>query len=229
MHLRALLAETAGTFIILAIFFAVWLIVPGAAKSAWQPAMAIGLAATAATYALGQVSGGHFNPAITVGLVAGGRFDAAQAPMFVVAQLAGAALAVGFIIILQLQAPVSAGSLPDSFAGIANSFGGRGEAGLLSALACEIILTAILVIVFMGATAHTSLAPMAPVAVGLGMAACYLVAIPLTNGGLNPARSTVTALIAGPHHIASLWIFWLAPIAGACLGGLLARYLHANG
>jgi aquaporin Z len=228
MHLRALVAEATGTFVILTVLFATWLLVPAAGASPWPAAAAVGMAVTATTYALGQVSGGHFNPAITVGLIAGGRFDAAQAPAFIIAQLVGAGLAAGFVYLLAVQAPPGSGAGTLTFADTASTFGGRAHASLYVAVASEIVFAAILMLVFMGATAHTSLTPLAPIAIGLSVTFCYVIAIPLTNAGLNPARSTAAVLFAGPRHIAQLWIFWLAPLAGACLGGLLARYLQSE-
>jgi len=226
MHLKAFISEILGTFAVLFIFFSAWLIVPGANASSWLPAAAMGFATTALTYGLGQISGGHFNPAITIGLVVGGRFDVIYAPLFLIAQLIGAITAAAVVFML-VDAPQGAGASGEgSFAQLANQFGREGTYAFPAAFLSEMILAGILVIVFFGVTSHHSLMPLAPVAIGLALTVCYLIAIPMTKAGLNPARSTAAALFAGVEYIGVLWIFWIAPITGACIGGLLARYLY---
>ena len=225
MNARALVAETLGTFAILLAFFSVGLFTTTAGGSMLAPAMAIGLATIALTYALGQVSGGHFNPAITVGLVAGGRFDLGQAPWYIVAQLLGAGLAAGFALLLALGSPAP---VPNGFPSLANQINMTGMITIVAGLACEFVLTAILVIIFMGATAHTTLTPLSPIAIGVYIGLAYIIAGPITNAGLNPARSTATAFAAGAEHIAVLWMFWIVPFMGACAGGFAIRYLYSE-
>lgn len=228
MHARALAAETLGTFVVIAVLFGSWLVTRPGDGDTWAVAVATGLALTSVTYAFGQVSGGHFNPVITIGLVAGGRFELAHAPGFVIAQLVGAGLAAAFIFLIA-QGAVQAGRVGAiDFSGIANVYSGNGAVALLAALLLEIVLCALLVLVFMGATSQSSMAAFAPLAIGGVFACCYLLSIPITNGGLHPARSTAAAVFGGPASLAQLWVFWIAPLAGAILGGLAARYLYRD-
>ncbi|MGI9424090.1 MAG: aquaporin, partial [Hyphomicrobiaceae bacterium] len=186
------------------------------------PAFAFGIAIVAVTYGLGQISGGHFNPAITIGLVAGGRFDIAHAPGFVIAQLIGATVAAALIFSLLIGSAVTA---PAGFAAIANRFADVSLYDITTAALLEAILMALLIIIFMGATSQSATATWAPIAIGAGFSVFYLLTMPLTNAGLNPARSTAAAIFAGPEALGQLWIFWVAPIAGAIAGGMGARLL----
>lgn len=228
MHIRALIAEAVGSFVVLTVLFGAWLVARPGGGDIWSVAVAAGLALTAVTYALGHVSGGHFNPAVTLGLVAGGQFELAHAPGFVVAQIVGAGLAAGFVYIIGQGAVQAGRSDAINFASISNVYSGQGAIALIAALLLEVVLTAVLLVVFMGATTQSSMAAFAPLAIGAVFACCYLVAIPVTNAGLNPARSTAAALFGGPGSLAQLWIFWIAPLAGAFVGGLLARYLFTD-
>ncbi len=225
MNPRVLAAEGLGSFAILLFFFAAWLPLSAGPPDPLLPAGIVGLATMALSYGLGQISGGHFNPAVTIGLVAGGRFELAHAPAFILAHLLGAALAATAVVLVGFDMAASDDGAVGSFSAIANHAGGPGETSVPAALAIEAVLTALLVIVFMGATAHSALAPLAPLAIGAVLTLCYIVAMPLTKAGLNPARSTAAALFAGAEFLAQLWIFWLAPLVGACIGGLTARYL----
>ena len=228
MHLRALAAELLGTFMVIAVLFATWLVARPSGGDIWAVALATGLALTAVTYAFGQISGGHFNPVVTIGLVAGGRFELAHAPGFVIAQLIGAGLAAAFVYLIA-QGAVQAGRVEAvDFANIANVYSGKGTIALLAALLLEVVLCAVLVLVFMGATSQASMAAFAPIAIGGIFACCYLLSIPITNGGLHPARSTAAAVFGGPASLAQLWVFWIAPVAGATLGGLAARHLYRD-
>ena len=228
MHFRALVAEAAGSFVVMSVLFGAWLVARPGGGDIWAIAVASGLALTAVTYALGQVSGGHFNPAVTLGLVAGGRFDLAHAPGFMVAQILGAGAAAGFVYVIGLGAVQAGRTEAIDFSSIANVYSGKGTIPLVAALLLEVVLTAVLLLVFMGATTQSSMAAFAPLAIGAIFACCYLIAIPVTNAGLNPARSTAAALFGGPGSLAQLWIFWIAPLTGAMLGGLLARYLFSE-
>lgn len=228
MHMRALAAEVCGSFFVQFILIGSWLFLAGGMPEKTIPvALATGLALMAATTAIGHVSGGHFNPAITIGLIAGGRFDVAHAPGFIVAQVIGAALATAvyavalFTSMLSLPADLSAGA----FATLSNGFDLPGRQSLTAVLIFEGLATAILVITFMGATASRSITTMAPFAIGATLAALYLILIPVSGGSLNPARSTAIAAFAGTTALAQLWVFWLAPTIGAVAGGLLARII----
>lgn len=223
MHIRALFAEFVGTFAVVALLFGAWLLATPRDDAMLTGALAAGLAIIGMTYGLGQVSGGHFNPVVTIGLVAGGRFDIAHAAGFIVAQIFGATLAAGLVYAVLLGAPAASKVTPANITELANGFGGRGGYAAPSVIALEIVLAALFVIVFMGVTAHTTMANLAPVAIGMTFAACYLVAIPVSNGALNPARSTAAAVFAGPVALSQLWVFWIAPLAGAILGGLAGR------
>ncbi len=228
MHVRALCAETIGTFVVVGVLFGAWLVARPGGADLWTVAMATGLALTAVTYAFGQVSGGHFNPVVTIGLVAGGRFELAHAPGFVIAQLIGAGLAAAFVYLIALGAVQAGRSEPTDFAKIANVYAGQGSIALVAALLLELILSAVLVLVFMGATSQPAMAAFAPIAIGGIFACCYLLSIPITNGGLHPARSTAAAIFGGPASLAQLWVFWIAPLAGGVLGGIAARYLYGD-
>ncbi len=228
MHARALTAEVVGTFLIHLVLFGMLLNLGGSASTGALPAaIGTGLALMAATTSLGHISGGHFNPAITIGLIAGGRFDVAHAPGFIVAQIFGAALAAAVYSIA-----ISAGFLTSSantqlttISAISNGFGAEGYQSLVAVLVFESLAAALFVIAFMGATASRSLAPVAPLAIGATLAGLYLILIPISGGGLNPARSTATAVFAGTEALSQLWAFWLAPTIGAIAGGLLARFV----
>lgn len=228
MHARALTAEVFGTFLIHFVLFGMLLNIGGLTNAGLlTAALAAGLALIAATASLGHVSGGHFNPAITIGLIAGGRFDVAHAPGFIVAQIFGAALAASIYYIT-----ISAGFLTSptstqlgTIATISNGFSAQGYQSLVAVLLFESLAAALLVIAFMGATASSSLAPVAPLAIGATFAGLYLVLIPVSGGGLNPARSTATAVFGGAEALSQLWAFWIAPTIGAVVGGFMARFV----
>jgi len=184
--------------------------------------LAFGLTVLTGAYALGHVSGGHFNPAVTLGLVAGRRFPARDAAGYVVAQVVGAILGAGVLAVIATG--VDGFDLQESgFA--ANGFDdlSPGGYGLLAALVAEVVLTAMFLVVIMGATRVGSPNGTAPVAIGLALTLIHLVSIPVTNTSVNPARSTGPALFAGGDYIVQLWLFWLAPIVGGVIGALLFR------
>jgi len=184
--------------------------------------LAFGLTVLTGAYALGHVSGGHFNPAVTLGLVAGRRFPARDAAGYVVAQVVGAILGAGVLAVIATG--VDGFDLQESgFA--ANGFDdlSPGGYGLLAALVAEVVLTAMFLVVIMGATRVGSPNGTAPVAIGLALTLIHLVSIPVTNTSVNPARSTGPALIAGGDYIVQLWLFWLAPVVGGVIGALLFR------
>jgi aquaporin Z len=184
--------------------------------------LAFGLTVLTGAYALGHVSGGHFNPAVTLGLVAGRRFPARDAAGYVVAQVVGAILGAGVLAVIATG--VDGFDLQESgFA--ANGFDdlSPGGYGLLAALVAEVVLTAMFLVVIMGATRVGSPNGTAPVAIGLALTLIHLVSIPVTNTSVNPARSTGPALFAGGDYIVQLWLFWLAPVVGGVIGALLFR------
>lgn len=189
--------------------------------------MAFGLTVLTGAYAFGHISGGHFNPAVSLGLVAGGRFAARDLIPYILAQMAGA-IAAAFVL-YQIASGNGAFAVdpasPGAFA--SNGFGALSPGGysLATALLCEILMTAIFLIVIMGATHARAPAGFAPIAIGLGLTLIHLISIPVTNTSVNPARSTGVALFAGSGAIAQLWLFWLAPLIGGVIGGAVYRWL----
>ena len=188
--------------------------------------LAFGLSVLTAAYALGPISGAHFNPAVTVGLTVAGRFPARQAPLYVMAQLAGA---VAGAALLYLIASGKVGF--DLSSGLAsNGYAERSPGGysMVAALVCETVMTAMFLLIVLGATSARAPAGFAPIAIGLALTLIHLVSIPVTNTSVNPARSTGPALLVGGWALSQLWLFWLAPLLGAALAGGLWRYLGAE-
>jgi len=184
--------------------------------------LAFGLAVLTGAYALGHISGGHFNPAITVGLVAGRRFPARDAGGYIVAQVLGGTFAASVL------ATIASGAHGFSIRGsgfAANGYGNQspGHYGLLACLVSEVVMSAIFLIVIMGATRKGAPNGTAPVAIGLALTLIHLITIPVTNTSVNPARSTSQALFARGHYLPQLWLFWVAPLVGAVAGALLYR------
>jgi aquaporin Z len=188
-------------------------------------ALAFGLTVVTMAYAVGHISGGHFNPAVTVGLFAGGRIPAGELLPYILAQLAGAIVAA---LVLYLIASGKAGfELAGGFA--SNGYGAHSPGGysLVSALVIEIVLTAGFLFVIMGVTDSRAPSGFAPLAIGLTLTLIHLISIPVTNTSVNPARSTGPALLVGGWALAQLWLFWLAPILGGIIGGAAYRWLAA--
>ena len=186
-------------------------------------ALAFGLTVLTMAYALGPVSGAHFNPAVSVGLAAGGRFPVAELVPYIIAQVVGAIAAGG---VLYLIASGKAGF--DATAGFASNGYGQhspGEYSLQAALVCEIVMTFFFVMVIMGATHGRAPTGFAPIAIGFALTLIHLISIPVTNTSVNPARSTGVAIFQGSWALSQLWLFWLAPIVGGALGGLVFRAL----
>lgn len=186
-------------------------------------AIAFGLTVVTGAYAFGHVSGGHFNPAVTLGLVAGGKFEAAKAPMYIVSQVIGAI--VGALIIFVIAS--GNGDFAASAGFAANGYGdlSPGGFGLGAVLITEIVLTAIFLIVILGATERRGAGGQAGLAIGLTLALIHLISIPVSNTSVNPARSTSQAIFAGGDFLPQLWMFWVAPIVGAVIGGLIHAML----
>lgn len=189
--------------------------------------LAFGLTVLTGAYALGHISGGHFNPAVSFGLWAGGRFSMKDLLPYIVAQVAGGILA-GFIL-LQIASGSSGfaidSSAPGAFA--SNGFGelSPGGYGAAAAFLCEVVMTAMFLVVILGATHARAPAGFAPLAIGLALTLIHLISIPVTNTSVNPARSTGVALFAGSGAISQLWMFWIAPILGGLIGGYVYRWL----
>ena len=221
---RALAAECVGTFtLVSAVCGAALFSAPSAGLIA--VAFAVGLSVLAMAYAVGHVSGGHFNPAVTCGLIAAGRFDPDKAVPYIVAQVAGgAAAACVFYLILQ-GAPAGKWN---TFLAASNTYGGAGGFSLGAVFMTEVVVTALFLIVITGSTSPNASGTFAPVAIGLALVLFHLVAIPVSNASLNPARSTATALFGGPTALGCLWAFWVAPIVGGVIGGYASRYLFTD-
>ncbi|HEX9139896.1 MAG TPA: aquaporin Z [Steroidobacteraceae bacterium] len=189
-------------------------------------ALAFGLTVVTMAYAIGHISGAHLNPAISVGLWAGGRFPASDLIPYIVAQVLGAIAAGGVLYIIASGKPGF-----DVAAGFAsNGFGAHSPGGysLHAAIVCEVVMTMMFLIVIMGATDKRAPAGFAPLAIGLCLTLIHLISIPVTNTSVNPARSTGVAVYVGGWAISQLWVFWVAPIAGAVLGALIYKAL-SNG
>ena len=193
-------------------------------------ALAFGLTVLTGAYALGHISGGHFNPAVSFGLWAGGRFAARDLLPYIVAQVAGAIFA-GFIL-MQIASGNATFTVDPNAAGAfaSNGYGALSPGGysVAAAFLCEVVMTAMFLVVILGATDPRAPAGFAPIAIGLALTLIHLISIPVTNTSVNPARSTGVALFAGAGAISQLWLFWLAPILGGLLGGYLHRMLDRD-
>src|SRR6476646_9914605 len=218
---RELAAEFVGTFaLVTAVCGAALFSAPSAGLVAI--AFAVGLSVMAMAFAVGHISGAHFNPAVTCGLVAAGRFPAARAPMYIVVQVLGGAAAAGVFYLVLSGAPPANWN---TFAKISNLYGGGGFT-MGAVFLTEAVITALFLVVIVGATSKRAPAGFAPIAIGLALTMFHLVAIPVSNASLNPARSTATALFGGPEALSSLWLFWVAPIVGGVIGGIVSNWLY---
>ena len=226
---KRLLAEFLGTF---------WLVFGGCGSAVLAAAypelgigfvgvsLAFGLTVLTMAYAVGGISGGHFNPAVTVGLLAAGRFEARDLVPYVVAQLVGAVLAAAalYLIVSGKADFVSVGGFASNGYGEASP----GGYSLTSALVIEVLLTFFFLIVILGATSGRVPAGFAPIAIGLALTLIHLISIPVTNTSVNPARSTGVALFAEGPALAQLWLFWVAPILGAAIAGVAYRSMFGD-
>ena len=185
---------------------------------------AFGLTVLTMAYAIGHISGCHLNPAVTLGLVAAGRFEASQAPGYIIAQVAGAIAGAGLLYVI-----VSGGAGFTGAGGFAaNGYGAHspGRYDLNSVLVTEVVMTFFFLIIIVCATSKRAPAGFAPIPIGLGLTLIHLISIPVSNTSVNPARSTGPAIFAeGGWALGQLWVFWVAPIAGAVVAGLVARWL----
>lgn len=185
--------------------------------------IAFGLTVLTMAYAIGHISGCHLNPAVSIGLWAGGRFDGKELPGYIIAQVLGGIAAGG---ILYLIASGKAGfDLADGFA--SNGYGEHSPGGysMMAALTAEVVMTAMFLIVIMGATDGRAPKGFAPIAIGLCLTLIHLISIPVTNTSVNPARSTGVALYVGDWATTQLWLFWVAPIVGAVIGAMIYKMI----
>ena len=227
--MKAYGAEFLGTF---------WLVMGGCGSAVLAAAfpwvgiglhgvsLAFGLTVLTMAYAIGHISGCHLNPAVSICLWAGGRFPADRLGAYIIARVAGAILAGA---VLYVIASGAAGfDVTKGFA--SNGYGAHSPGGysLLAAFATEVVMTAFFLIIILGATDKRAPAGFAPIAIGLALTLIHLISIPVTNTSVNPARSTGVALFAGGWAISQLWLFWLAPIAGAVLGSFAYRLIGSE-
>ena len=224
MNQRALAAEFVGTFMLMssvlgAAFYSFG--APAGAAGILGVAISIGLTVMALAFSIGHISGGHFNPAVTLGLVAGGRVKSGDAIGYILAQCLGAVAACALFYVI--------GRAPPTFA--ANGYNSLSmlRSPLLSVFLIETVLTAFLLLVIMGATSKRAPAGFAPIAIGLTLTAIHIMAIPVSNASVNPARSLGSAVFGGGTALSQLWLFWVAPILGGVIGGTIARWLQEEG
>ncbi|MEP3629324.1 MAG: aquaporin Z [Hyphomicrobiales bacterium] len=220
------MAEAFGTF---------WLVFGGCGSAVFAAAFpdvgigllgvsfAFGLTVLTMAYAVGGISGGHFNPAVSVGLAVAGKFSFKELPMYVIAQVVGGLLA-GLALFLILSGKSDFTSV-GGFA--SNGFGEHSPGGfsLISVIIAEVILTAFFLIVILGSTSKIAPAGFAPISIGLALTLIHLISIPISNTSVNPARSTGVAIFAEPWALQQLWVFWAAPIVGAVIGAILWKAL----
>lgn len=193
-------------------------------------ALAFGLTVLTGAYAFGHISGAHFNPAVSLGLWAGGRFSGKDLLPYIVAQVLGGILAAFILLQVAQGRPDFAidGSQAGAFA--SNGYGALSPGGysVAAAFLCEVVMTAMFLVVIMGATHGKAPAGFAPIAIGLALTLIHLISIPVTNTSVNPARSTAVALFAGPGALGQLWLFWVAPFLGALIGGIAYKWIGSD-
>ena len=226
---KRLAAEFLGTF---------WLVLGGCGSAVLAAAfpdvgigllgvaLAFGLTVLTMAYAIGHISGCHLNPAVSIGLVAGGRFPAKDLLPYIIAQVIGGIAAGGVLFVI---ASGKAGF--DVAAGFAaNGYGLHSPGGysMMAALVCEVVMTLMFLLIILGSTDRRAPQGFAPIAIGLGLTLIHLISIPVTNTSVNPARSTGVAVFVGDWATSQLWLFWVAPIAGAIIAGLIYRSLFAE-
>lgn len=224
--MRVIAAEFVGTF---------WLVLGGCGSAVLAAAfpgvgigllgvsLAFGLSVVTMAYAIGHLSGCHLNPAVSIGLWAGGRFPAGKLPGYIAAQVAGAIAAGGVLYLIASGQPGF--DVAGGFA--SNGYGEHSPGGysLQAVIVAEVVMTAMFLVIILGATDARAPKGLAPLAIGLALALIHLVSIPVSNTSVNPARSTGVALYVGDWATAQLWVFWVAPIAGAVLGALVYRVI----
>ena len=227
--INKLTAEFIGTF---------WLVLGGcgsAVLAAGYPELGIGFAGVSlafgltvltGAYALGHISGGHFNPAVSFGLWAGGRFEAKELPGYIVSQVLGGIL--GATVLYLIASGTDGFSLSSGFA--SNGYGELSPGGysMTAALVTEVVMTFMFLIIILGATHKNASPGFGGIAIGLALTLIHLISIPVTNTSVNPARSTSQAIFAGGEYLDQLWLFWVAPIIGAILAGLVYKMMAPN-
>jgi aquaporin Z len=188
-------------------------------------ALAFGLTLLTMAFAIGHISGCHLNPAVSIGLFVGKRFTGRDLLPYIVAQVTGAIAGSGVLYVIASGKPGF--SLAAGFA--SNGYGAHSPGGysLLACFVAEVVLTAFFILIILGATDERAPKGFAPIAIGLGLTLIHLISIPVTNTSVNPARSTAPALFAGGWALSQLWLFWLAPILGAILGGIISLTFFA--
>src|SRR6187401_484886 len=226
--MKKYVAELFGTF---------WLVLGGCGSAVLAAAfpdvgigllgvsLAFGLTVVTGAYAFGPISGGHFNPAVSVGLCVGGRFPAALLLPYTVAQVLGGV--TGAAVLFLIASGRADFSLADGFA--SNGYGAHSPGGysLGAGLVCEVVMTFMFLVIILGTTHKRAPVGFAGLAIGLALTLIHLISIPVTNTSVNPARSTATAVFVGGWALQQLWLFWIAPIVGAAVGGLIYRALEA--
>jgi len=226
IYMKKLFAEFFGTF---------WLVFGGCGSAIFAAAfpelgigfagvaLAFGLTVLTMAYAVGHISGAHFNPAVSFGLWAGGKFSIKELPGYIIAQLIGAIAAAAVLY------SIISGKLEFTDVGgfAANGYGALSPDGysMTSALIAEFVLTAFFILIILGSTSDKAPKGFAPIAIGLGLTLIHLISIPITNTSVNPARSTSQALFASGDYTGQLWLFWVAPIAGAIVAGFVYKFL----
>ena len=224
--MKKLFAEFFGTF---------WLVFGGCGSAIFAAgfpelgigfagvALAFGLTVLTMAFAVGHISGGHFNPAVSFGLWAGGKFEAKNLIGYILAQIIGAVAAAGALYLIVSGQP----NFVDIGGFAANGFNELSPGGysMTSALVAEFLLTAFFLLIILGSTNERAPKGFAPIAIGLALTLIHLISIPITNTSVNPARSTSQALFAGGEFTSQLWLFWVAPIAGAIVAGLIHKVL----
>lgn len=231
--MKKLLAEFIGTM---------WLVLGGcgaAVLAAGVPEIGIGLVGVSfafgltvltGAYALGHISGGHFNPAVSVGLWIGGRFEAKDLPGYIIAQVLGGAFGALILYLIVTSAGITIGSDPGAFATNfydAPVYNGINY-GMVGALITEIVMTFMFLIVILGATHKNASPGFGGMAIGLALTLIHLISIPVTNTSVNPARSTAVAIFADASAMGQLWLFWVAPVVGAALAGIVYKFMAPN-
>ncbi len=227
--MKKYLAELFGTF---------WLVFGGCGSAIFAAgipnlgigfvgvSLAFGLTVLTMAYAVGHISGGHFNPAVSIGLWAGGKFSTKEIVPYIISQVVGAIIAAGTLYIII--------SGKDGFTNIggfaANGYGNLSpeKYSLGSAFLTEFLLTMFFLLIILGSTHKNAPKGFAPIAIGLGLTLIHLISIPITNTSVNPARSLSQAIFAGPQYLSQVWMFWVAPIAGAITAGFLHKTFFEN-
>ncbi len=230
--MKKLLAEFIGTF---------WLVLGGCGSAVLAAkfggdmsstlgiglvgvSLAFGLTVLTMAYAIGHISGCHLNPAVSLGLAIGGRFSFSELPGYVIAQVLGAVVAAFTLSIIAGGAPGYEGGLASNGMGSVSPGGFSVTSGLLT----EVVMTFMFLLIILGATSKRAPAGFAPIAIGLGLTLIHLISIPVTNTSVNPARSTGPALLEGGIYLQQLWMFWIAPLVGAALAGLVSKFLESE-